>query len=152
MRVFVTGAAGFVGSRLSRALLNRGDEVIGFDNFDPYYDRVHKDRHLRDLLGQRGFTFIEGDMRDADLLVRLFGQHHPSAVAHLAAMAAVRYSMEHPLIYGHVNVQGTMNLLDAARQLGTRPRCVIASTGSVYGTSTPTPFLETAPPERPLAT
>lgn len=151
MRVFVTGAAGFVGSRLSKALLARNDEVIGLDNFDPYYDRLHKDRHLRDLLNQRGFNFIEGDLRDPDLLVRLFQEHQPSAVAHLAAMAAVRYSMDHPLVYGQVNVQGTMNLLDAARRLPTPPQCVIASTGSVYGTSTPTPFQETAPADRPLA-
>jgi len=156
MRVFVTGAAGFVGSRLSKVLLARGDEVIGLDNFDPYYDRVHKERHLRDLLGNPHFTFVEGDLRAAEFLLNLFHQHRPDAVAHLAAMAAVRYSMEHPLIYGQVNVQGTMNLLDAARQItpthiSTLPRCILASTGSVYGTSTPTPFLESAPADRPLA-
>jgi len=150
MKVFVTGAAGFVGSRLARTLLDRGDEVVGHDNFDPYYARVHKDRHLRDLLPDRRFTFIEGDLRNADHLLQIFQQHRPEALAHLAAMAAVRYSMQHPLIYGAVNVQGTMNLLDAARQTS-QPRCVIASTGSVYGTSTPTPFKEDAPADRPLA-
>jgi UDP-glucuronate 4-epimerase len=150
MIVFVTGAAGFVGSRLARALLDRGDTVVGHDNFDPYYARAHKDRHMRDLLPEKRFTFIEGDLRNAEHLLQIFGQHRPDAVAHMAAMAAVRYSMKHPLVYGAVNVQGTMNLLDAARQTS-NPRCVLASTGSVYGTSTPVPFVETAPADRPLA-
>jgi len=150
MKIFITGAAGFVGSRLAKSLLDRGDQVIGFDNFDPYYARIHKDRHLRDLLGHPAFTFIEGDLRNAPTLKQLFARHTPDAVAHLAAMAAVRYSMLHPLIYGEVNVQGTMNLLDAARHTG-QPRCIIASTGSVYGTSTPVPFKEDAPADRPLA-
>lgn len=157
MKVFVTGAAGFVGSRLSKALLARGDEVVGLDNFDPYYDRIHKERHLRDIRQAQGFTFITGDLRDAGFLKELLAQHRPEAVAHLAAMAAVRYSMQHPLIYGEVNVSGTMNLLDAARQLSqsattkTPMRCVLASTGSVYGTSTPVPFREEAAADRPLA-
>jgi UDP-glucuronate 4-epimerase len=157
MKVFVTGAAGFVGSRLARALLDRGDSVVGHDNFDPYYAREHKDRHLRDLLPHKNFEFIEGDLRNAGHLLQIFQQQRPDALAHMAAMAAVRYSMNHPLIYGQVNVQGTMNLLDAARQTqgdagaGKAMRCVIASTGSVYGTSTPVPFREDAPADRPLA-
>jgi UDP-glucuronate 4-epimerase len=150
MLVFVTGAAGFIGSRLSRALLDRGDSVVGFDNFDPYYAREHKDRRLRDLLPERGFTFVEGDLRDAELLVRLFEQHRPDAVAHLAAMAAVRYSVQHPLLYGDVNVQGSVHLLDAARKIGA-PRVVAASTGSVYGKDTPVPFREDAAAAFPLA-
>lgn len=150
MRVFVTGAAGFVGSRLSRHLLSRGDEVVGFDNFNDYYSREHKDRHLRDLTGGAGFTFVEGDLRDADTLRALMVEHEPHAVAHLAGMAAVRYSVEHPLIYGTVNVQGSLNLLDAARLAG-KPNCVLASTGSVYGKDTPVPFVESAPADRPLA-
>jgi UDP-glucuronate 4-epimerase len=76
--------------------------------------------------------------------------HRPDAIAHLAAMAAVRYSVQHPLVYGEVNVQGSMNLLDAARHIG-RPRVVMASTGSVYGADTPVPFVETAAADHPLA-
>jgi UDP-glucuronate 4-epimerase len=150
MKVFVTGAAGFVGSRLSRHLLDRGDTVVGFDNFNPYYAREHKDRHLRDLLPDQGFTFIEGDLADADGLRDLMLRHRPDAVAHLAAMAAVRYSVQHPLVYGTVNVQGSLNLIDAARHIGT-PRMVLASTGSLYGTTTPVPFNEDAAADRPLA-
>ena len=150
MRVFVTGAAGFVGSRLSRALLDRGDQVVGLDNFNDYYAREHKDRHLRDLVGSAGFTFIEGDLRDADRLKAIFAEHKPDAVAHLAAMAAVRYSVQHPLVYGDNNVQGSLNLMDAARLNG-NPRMVLASTGSVYGVSTPVPFTEDAAAVCPMA-
>jgi UDP-glucuronate 4-epimerase len=148
--ILVTGAAGFVGSRLARVLLDRGDRVIGLDNLNDYYPLIHKQRHLADLITDHNFTFIEKDLCDAEGLAGVLSEYRPSAVAHLAAMAAVRYSVKHPLIYGHVNVQGSMNLLEAARQVG-RPRMVLASTGSSYGANTPVPFVETAPCDRPLA-
>lgn len=148
--ILVTGAAGFIGSRLSRALLARGDRVIGIDNLNDYYPIVHKHRHLADLRPHPGFAFIEADLRDVDAILKIVGESKPGAIAHLAAMAAVRYSVEHPLIYGTVNVQGTVNLMDAARQAG-NPRMVLASTGSLYGANTPVPFVETAPADRPLA-
>jgi UDP-glucuronate 4-epimerase len=150
MKIFVTGVAGFIGSRLSRALLDRGDEVIGLDNLSDYYALEHKQRHLRDLRESPHFQFVRGDLCDAGLLFDLFGRHRPDAVAHLGGMAAVRYSVQHPLMYGAINVQGSMNLLDAARQNGA-PRTILASTGSVYGADTPVPFRETAPADRPLA-
>jgi UDP-glucuronate 4-epimerase len=150
MRVFITGAAGFVGSRLSKRLLDRGDSVIGFDNFNDYYPRVHKDRHLLDIKDHSRFKMIEGDLRDAVKLRSVVAEHRPDAVAHLAAMAAVRYSIEHPLIYGEHNVQGALNLIDAARLNG-NPHCVLASTGSIYGANTPVPFKEDAAADRPLA-
>lgn len=148
--ILVTGAAGFIGSRLSRALLARGDRVIGIDNLNDYYPIVHKHRHLADLRPHPDFTFVEADLRDADAILKIVRESKADGIAHLAAMAAVRYSVEHPLIYGTVNVQGTMNLMDAARQ-GGNPRMVLASTGSLYGSDTPVPFVETAPADRPLA-
>jgi len=150
MTVFLTGAAGFVGSRLAKALLDRGETVVGIDNLNDYYALEHKHRHLRDLVGHPRLTFVEADLRDASLLLQLFQEHKPDAVAHLAAMAAVRYSVQHPLLYGSINVQGSVNLLDAARQT-TKCRCVLASTGSSYGAVTPVPFQETAAADRPLA-
>jgi UDP-glucuronate 4-epimerase len=148
--ILVTGAAGFIGSRLAKALLEHGNRVIGLDNLNDYYPLIHKERHLADLLPNPQFTFVEKDLRDADALLALMREYEPQAVAHMAAMAAVRYSVQHPLIYGHVNVQGSMNLLDAARQIGT-PRMILASTGSSYGKDTPVPFVETAAADRPLA-
>ena len=149
MKVLVTGAAGFIGSRLSRALCARGDSVVGLDNFDPYYDVSLKNLHLRDL-DDCDFRLENIDLRDADALRALCEAERFDVVAHIAAMAAVRYSVQHPLIYGEVNVQGTANLLDAARQTS-NPRCVLASTGSVYGRDTPVPFHEDAPAIAPLA-
>lgn len=150
MKVFVSGAAGFVGSRLALALLRRGDEVVGFDNFDPYYNPELKNLHLRDVLHDANFTFVRGDLRDADLLKSVFERENFEALAHIGAMAAVRYSVQNPLVYGQVNVQGTANLLDAARNTS-KPTCVLASTGSVYGRDTPVPFDEDAPAVMPLA-
>lgn len=150
MKVLVTGAAGFIGSRLSHALLQRGDCVVGIDNFDPYYARDLKDLHGRDLRNFPNWRLQTLDLRDADALRELCEREKFDAIAHVAAMAAVRYSVEHPLIYGQVNVQGTANLLDAARRTS-NPRCVLASTGSVYGRDTPVPFREDAPAVAPLA-
>lgn len=151
MKILVTGAAGFVGSRLSQVLVARGDSVIGLDNFDPYYARQHKDRHLSGLLGSSGFSLSTLDLRDAPAVRELIEREKPDAIAHLAAMAAVRYSTQFPLLYGEVNVQGTLHLLDAARALEAKPRCVLASTGSVYGRDTPVPFVEEAAAALPLA-
>ena len=150
MQVLVTGAAGFIGSRLARALVARGDSVVGLDCFDPYYARPLKELHLRDLLGHPRFRLVELDVRDEAGVFELFAANDFEAVAHIAAMAAVRYSVANPLVYGGVNVQGAAHVLDAARRTS-RPRCVLASTGSVYGADTPLPFHEDAPAVHPLA-
>ncbi|MFN4243541.1 MAG: NAD-dependent epimerase/dehydratase family protein [Tepidisphaerales bacterium] len=150
-KILVTGAAGFVGSRLCKALLDRGDTVVGLDNLNSYYAIEHKQRHLRDLLPHPRFTFLTTELIDGEQVRNLLADIRPTHIAHLAAMAAVRYSVQHPLIYGQANVQASLNLLDAARLCGTNPVCVLSSTGSVYGSSTPVPFREDAPADRPLA-
>ena len=148
--ILVTGAAGFVGSRLAKRLLDLGNRVIGHDNLNDYYALEHKQRHLRDLTPDANFTFVQGDLRDPDVMKRLFAKEKPQAVAHLAAMAAARYSIKHPLLYGTVNVQGSVNVLDAAREYGNVP-CVMSSTSTVYGQNTPVPFKEDAAADRPMA-
>lgn len=150
MHVLVTGAAGFIGSRLSRRLLDRGDTVVGIDNFHPYYAREHKERNVADLMPDAGFTSVEGDFRDRDLVENLFAEHAFDAVAHLGAMAGVRYSTEHPHLYTEVNVPGTVNMFEAARQHG-KPHVVFASTSSVYGNTERIPFQEDDVADRPLA-
>src|SRR5689334_17778359 len=116
MRVLVTGAAGFIGSRLSKRLLERGDEVVGLDNFvHAYYDAARKERNVADLLPHAAFTLVRGDIRETEAMQVLFEGGQFDSVAHLAGMANVRYSVQHPLQYEEVNVRGTMNLLEAGR-------------------------------------
>lgn len=148
--ILVTGAAGFVGSRLSKRLLELGHAVVGIDNLNDYYSVELKQLHVRDLEANSNFRFVRLDLTDAAGVKKLFDDHRFGSVAHLAAMAAVRYSAKFPLVYGQVNVQGTLNLLEANRHAGNAP-CVIASTGSVYGSDTPVPFNEDAPAVHPLA-
>jgi UDP-glucuronate 4-epimerase len=152
--ILVTGAAGFIGSHLAEALLNRGDRVIGLDNLNDYYDPVRKRENLSELgaAPERAarFTFVEGDVRNTALLAQLFEETRPDAVAHLAAMAGVRASIQDPQLYFDVNLTGTLNLLELARryQLG---NFVLASTSSTYGETKKIPFVETDSCDRPLA-
>lgn len=156
----VTGAAGFIGSHLVEALLARGHLVVGVDNFHPYYDPARKRANLkevRDAVGD-GFTFIEGDTRDAGLIDSIFAETKIDGIAHLAAMAGVRASIDDPQTYYDVNLNGTLGLLDASvgRTAATasspqRPNFVMASTSSVYGDTKEIPFVETDPCDRPLA-
>src|SRR6185503_17979007 len=132
MVIFVTGAAGFIGSHLSERLSARGDEVIGFDNFDPFYPRAEKERNLTKLRAEPKFTFVEGDIRDADALERVFAERHPEVVVHLAALAGVRPSLAEPARFADVNVIGTQRVFDASRAHGVA-RFVFGSSSSVYG-------------------
>ncbi len=150
-RFLVTGAAGFVGSHVSALLLSRGDEVIGLDNFDPYYPASRKWNNVAEVRSGPGggrFTLMQGDVRDRDHLDRVFAKGI-DGVAHLAALAGVRASVERPNSYIDVNVSGTLSVLEAARRARVR-NLVFVSTSSVYGNSTP-PFVETDPADRPLA-
>ena len=155
MSVLVTGAAGFIGSHTAIRLLQRGDQVIGLDNLNDYYSPERKRSNVREV-GQQArtqhqFEFIEGDIRDRQLLARLFRQFDVRAVVHLAAMAGVRVSVEDPWLYYDVNLTGTLNLLEAVRAQSERAVFVLASTSSVYGATETLPFVETENADRPLA-
>ena len=161
--LLVTGAAGFIGSHTVQALADRGDRVVGVDNLNDYYDPARKRANLeevRQALSQGGsgdaFTFIHGDIRNRQTIEKLFSSHEFEGIVHLAAMAGVRVSIENPHLYCDVNINGTLNLLDAAvGRIGGRrssfPTFVFASTSSVYGNTETIPFQENDPCSRPLA-
>jgi len=150
MNVLVTGAAGFIGSHVAQALLARGDTVAGLDNFNDYYDPARKRANVALLTPDARFTLYEADLRDEEAVARICAHARFDAVAHLAAMAGVRYSIERAPLYVDVNVRGTVNVLEAARKAGI-PHIVCASTSSVYGRTERLPFREDDPLGRPLA-
>lgn len=149
-RVLVTGAAGFIGSHLVERLLAERCDVLGLDNFNPFYDPALKRHNLASLQAHPGFRWLEADVRDDRALDRAFATFKPDVVVHLAAMAGVRPSLENPTLYADVNVTGTGRVLDAAVQHGTG-RFVFASSSSVYGNNKKVPFAETDPVERPIS-
>jgi UDP-glucuronate 4-epimerase len=149
MKILVTGAAGFIGSHLAEKLLRRGDQVVGLDNFDPYYDPRRKRANERRLAAFPAFHMIEADVRDRPKMHRLLAAENFDAVAHLAALAGVRNAVAHPDTYVQVDYVGAQNLMDGARASGVG-NFVFASTSSVYGASTITPFEESDPCDRPL--
>lgn len=147
-RVLVTGAAGFIGSHLVEALSRRGDEVIGIDNFDPFYPRAMKERNLAEMGRLPGFTFHELDLLD---VAALRSHLSPDTVlVHLAAKAGVRPSLADPVGYARVNVTGTAAVAEAAREAGVS-RILFGSSSSVYGDSTPVPFREDATAITPVS-
>ena len=152
MPILVTGAAGFIGSHLVEALLARGDDVVGVDNFDPFYDRASKQANLDPLLGNRRFAFSSTDIRDAAGLESVFAGRGPfSSIVHLAAKAGVRPSIVDPSSYADVNVGGTTHLLAYATRQRVLPRFVFASSSSVYGNHAKVPFVETDNVDRPIS-
>ena len=141
MSVLVTGAAGFIGSHVSRALLARGDEVIGIDNLNTYYDVNLKEARLATLTDQRGFTFERLDIADKEAVSALAASHpHIDGIVHLAAQAGVRHSLDHPHDYTSANVEGHLNMLELARHIDGMKHMVYASSSSVYGGNTDIPF------------
>jgi len=154
MKVLVTGAAGFIGFHTARTLLARGDEVVGFDSVNDYYDPTLKEARLR-VLGEQskeargGWTFVRADVADGDALKRLFAEHRFDRVIHLAAQAGVRYSLSHPEAYVHSNLVGFTNILEACRHNGV-VHLTYASTSSVYGGNTSMPFSEHRGADHPL--
>lgn len=147
--VVVTGAAGFIGSHLSEALLRAGWQVTGLDAFDRFYDPAVKRRNIADCLGCTAFRLVEGDIRDRAVVEAVFGGG-VDAVVHLAARAGVRPSIEDPLLYQDVNVNGTCLLLEVARGHGIR-RFIFASSSSVYGNNKKVPFSEADRVDHPIS-
>ena len=139
MRILVTGAAGFIGFHLSRVLLERGFEVVGFDNLNPYYDVTLKEARLARLQPLAGFRFVRGDLADRAAVEALFAGPRFDRVVNLAAQAGVRYSLTNPHAYIESNLAGFTNILEGCRRTEV-PHLVYASSSSVYGANTTMPF------------
>jgi len=160
----VTGAAGFIGSNVAERLLARGDRVVALDNLNDYYEPARKEANLAEVRASAeakgygdNFIVVRGDLRDRALLSDLFAQYEFDAIANLAAMAGVGFSVKHPQLYYDVNCTGALNLLDGAvgrltgKQPDRLPVFVLASTSSAYGNTTQMPFVESDPCNTPLA-
>ena len=150
MHTLITGGAGFIGSHLTRRLLGQGERVTVLDDFNDFYDPARKRRNVAPLLGREDYRLVEGDIRDAALVDRIFAAGRFDAVVHLAARAGVRPSLREPILYEEVNCIGTLRLLEAARQHGPAT-FVFASSSSVYGINEKVPFAEEDPVERPIS-
>ena len=139
MKVLITGSAGFIGSALALRLLARGDEVIGVDNLNDYYEVALKRARLQRTLGHPGYTDLRLDIEDRAGLAAAFAEHRPQRVVNLAAQAGVRYSIENPMAYVDTNLVGFAHILEGCRQNGVE-HLVYASSSSVYGANTRMPF------------
>lgn len=139
MKLLVTGAAGFIGYHTAKALLERGDEVVGLDNLNEYYDVTLKHARLAILKKYPAFKFVKLDLADREGMEKLFAAEKLERVIHLGAQAGVRYSIQDPYAYISSNVQGTMTVLEGCRHNGVQ-HLVFASTSSVYGANTRMPF------------
>jgi len=150
MKVLVTGAAGFIGYFAAQRFLSRGDEVVGLDNLNAYYDVSLKNARLARLQPQAGFRFVRMDLADSTQMAALFERERFQRVVHLGAQAGVRYSIQDPHSYIQSNVLGTLNVLEGCRHHGVE-HLVYASTSSVYGASTRMPFSVHEPASHPLS-
>lgn len=137
--ILVTGAAGFIGFHVAKALLERDDTVVGYDNMNDYYDVKLKEDRLAQLDGNKNFTFYREDLADYDVLKKVFESHAIDRVCHMAAQAGVRYSLEHPFAYQKSNLEGFLNLIELAKDHKVK-NFVYASSSSVYGGNEKKPF------------
>lgn len=149
-RILVTGAAGFIGMHTAAALLGRGDEVVGVDVLDPYYDVALKEARLAELAGREGFAFERLDLAEGDATARLFREGAFDGVVHLAAQPGVRYSLENPAAYLRANVVAFGNVLEGCRHAKV-VHLVYASSSSVYGANHALPFSEDQPTDHPVS-
>jgi UDP-glucuronate 4-epimerase len=150
MNILITGGSGFIGSSVTDKLLKRGDHVVCIDNFDEFYDPRIKRKNIEAALKSPSYKLVEGDIRDLKLLKDLFKREKFDRVFHLAARAGVRPSIIDPLLYEDVNVRGTMNLLEAAKE-NNLPGFIFASSSSVYGNNKKVPFSETDNVDNPVS-
>lgn len=148
--ILVTGAAGFIGHRLSEVLTSAGKQVIGIDNLNDYYDPALKLARLETLKGKNSFTFERVDLADRAAMERVFETYRPRYVVNLGAQAGVRYSLKNPHVYAESNVTGFLNILEGCRHNGVE-HLVYASTSSVYGGNTQMPFLESHGAAHPVS-
>ena len=148
--IFITGMAGFIGSNLAKVLLKDGFTISGIDNFDDFYDPQIKRNAIEKFKAFGQFNLYEGDIRDRELLDRIFSEQKIDLVIHLAARAGVRPSIEQPGLYYEVNVTGTLNLLEAMRQANIK-NMLFASSSSVYGNNKKVPFSELDPVDNPIS-
>src|SRR6185369_17304364 len=145
MNFLVTGGAGFIGSHVCERLLKDGHAVWALDDLNPFYDVALKQRNIRDIQKlAKPFTFVQGDITDVAAVNELFASVKFDQIIHLAARAGVRPSLEEPALYQRVNVEGTVNILEAGRLAGVR-KVTIASSSSVYGINSKVPFSEEDP-------
>jgi UDP-glucuronate 4-epimerase len=147
MTTLITGGAGFIGSQLARSLLEQGEAIVVLDNLDPYYDVALKRENLAAL---NDIPFYQGDVRDADLINNILADHKITRIAHFAALAGVRASVENGALYADVNTRGSVVLMDAARKHGIE-QFMLASTSSIYGDTQNIPFQEDDAPDFPLS-
>jgi UDP-glucuronate 4-epimerase len=149
VKILVTGAAGFIGFHTSRMLLERGDEVVGLDSLNDYYDPSLKKARLEILMRYPAFRFTKIDVADRQAMQEIFAREKFQRVVHLAAQAGVRYSIENPHIYVQSNITGFLHVIEGCRHHGVE-HLVYASTSSVYGANTRMPFKETQGVDHPL--
>ncbi len=147
----MTGAAGFIGSYVAEALLDRGEEVVGIDNLNDYYDVSLKEARLARLKDQPGFTFHKVDISETENLTEVLRPYRFQSVVHLAAQAGVRYSIENPMAYAKSNLVGHLNILELCRHEDNFEHLVYASSSSVYGLNNDVPFSEDDRVDRPVS-
>lgn len=151
MKFLVTGVAGFIGSRIAKALLESGHEVVGIDNLNAYYDIALKQARLHELQRMEGFQFTRLDISDHERLLAMPERDSIDRVIHLAAQAGVRYSLENPFAYAESNMTGHLAVLEFCRRAAKAPLLVYASSSSVYGDDAVAPFKEDANVDRPVS-